>query len=147
MGFGATTIPYADLYSSLQSGVCDGAIGLTPQLAYTDFRDIIKDYVPYNVFAENIGFLMSKKSFAKLPANYQKIVQEAFTKEALNSHKVAESLDAQAMANLKKYGIKIDTLSAAELKAYSEQVKKLTWPKLTKNIGADTLKSLVDSTK
>lgn len=147
MGFGATTIPYADLYSSLQTGVCDGAIGLTPQLAYSDFRDIISYYVTYNVFAENIGFFISKKSYEKLPADYKKIVDDAFMKEALNSYKVAEQLDSQAMKNLAKYGVKIINLKPAEMKAYVDQVKKKTWPKLNKNIGAENLKGLIDQMK
>ena len=58
MGYSATTIAYADLYTAMQTGVCDGWIGGTPQLNYSDFRDVIKYYVPYNVFAENIGFFM-----------------------------------------------------------------------------------------
>lgn len=46
MGFSATTIPYADLYTAMQTGVCNGWIGGTPQLNYSDFRDVIKYYVP-----------------------------------------------------------------------------------------------------
>ena len=147
MGFNATTIPYADLYSALQTGVVDGAIGLTPQLAYSDFRDIIKYYIPYNIFAENIGFLMSKKSFDKLSPKNKKIVEEAFMKEALNSYKVAGKLDAEAMEGLKKYGVKIVPLTDKQLAAYAELVKAKTWPKLTKNIGKDTLDQLVNSVK
>lgn len=147
MGFNATTIPYADLYSALQTGVVDGAIGLTPQLAYSDFRDIIKYYIPYNIFAENIGFLMSQKSFDKLSPANKKVVEEAFMKEALNSYKVAGKLDAEAMNGLEKYGVKIVPLTDKQLAAYADQVKAKTWPKLTKNIGQDTLTQLVNSVK
>ena len=147
MGFSATTIPYADLYSSLQTGVCDGAIGLTPQLAYSDFRDIISHYVTYNIFVENIGFFMSKKVFEKMPANYKKIVEDAFMKEAMNSYKVAGELDGKALKDLEKYGVKIVNLSDKEMKAYVDQVKAKTWPKLSKNIGEDTLKALIDAMK
>ena len=147
MGFGATTIPYSDLYSSLQTGVCDGAIGLTPQLAYSDFRDVIKHYVCYNIFAENIGYFTSKKTFGKLTQEQQKIVTDAFRKEADNSYKVAKSLDEKAINDLKKYGVKVETLSAKEMKAYVDKVRKVTWPKLKKNIGADTLKKLTESVK
>lgn len=147
MGFGATTIPYSDLYSSLQTGVCDGAIGLTPQLAYTDFRDVIKHYVCYNIFAENIGYFTSAKTFDKLTDEQKKIVTEAFAKEAENSYKVAEELDKKAIEDLKKYGVKVETISDQEMKAYVDKVRTTTWPKLKKNIGEDTLKNLTDSVK
>ena len=147
MGFSATTIPYADLYSSLQTGVCDGAIGLTPQLAYSDFRDIISHYVTYNVFVENIGFFMSKKVFAKLPAEYKKIVEDTFMKASMNSYKVAGALDSKALKDLEKYGVKVVNLSDKEMKAYVDQVKAKTWPKLSKNIGEETLKALINAMK
>ena len=147
MGFNATTIPYADLYSALQTGVVDGAIGLTPQLAYSDFRDIIKYYITYNIFAENIGFLMSQKSFDALSPANKKVVEDAFMKEALNSYTVAGQLDAEAMEGLRKYGVEIIRLNDKQLAAYASQVKAETWPKLTKNIGKDTMTQLVNSVK
>lgn len=147
MGFAATTIPYADLYSSLQTGVCDGAIGLTPQLAYTDFRDVITHYVTYNVFVENIGFFISKKSFEKLPAEHKLVVEDAFMKEAFNSYKVAGALDSEALKNLEEYGVKVVNLTDDEMKAYVSKVKEKTWPRLSKNIGEETLKALIDAMK
>ena len=46
-----------------------------------------------------------------------------------------------------RYGVKVETLSAKEMKAYVDKVRKVTWPKLKKNIGADTLKKLTESVK
>ena len=147
MGFNATTIPYADLYSALQTGVVDGAIGLTPQLAYSDFRDVIKYYIPYNIFVENIGFLMSKEVFEGLSPEYQKIVEEAFMKEARNSYKMAEQFDNEKMKALQDYGVEIVELDADTLHAYAKSVQEKTWPKLSKNIGEDNLKALIDAMK
>ena len=147
MGFNATTIPYADLYSALQTGVVDGAIGLTPQLAYSDFRDVIKYYIPYNIFVENIGFLMSKEVFEGLSPEYQKIVEEAFMREARNSYKMAEQFDNEKMKALQDYGVEIVELDEDTLHAYAKSVQEKTWPKLSKNIGEDNLKALIDAMK
>lgn len=145
MGFSASTIPYADLYSSMQTGVVDGWIGGTPQLNYSDFKDVIKYYVPYNVFAENIGFFMSKKVYDTLPAEYQTMIQDAFMKEAVNSYSVAEKLDKEALKNMQDYGIKIVPLSDEEMAAYVSKVKEQTWPKLEKNIGKDVMAKLIEA--
>ena len=143
MGFSATTIPYADLYSALQTGVVDGWIGGTPQLNYTDFKDVIKYYVAYNVFAENIGFFMSQEVYDTVPAEYQTMIEDAFMKEAINSYAVAEELDKEAIKGMEDYGIKIVYLTDEEMAAYVKQVKEKTWPKLAGNIGEDVMNNLV----
>jgi len=143
MGYSATTIPYADLYSALQTGVVDGWIGGTPQLNYTDFKDVIKYYVPYNVFAENIGFFMSQEVYDGVPAEYQTMIEDAFMKEAINSYSVAEELDKEALKGMEEYGIEIINLTDDEMEAYVKQVKEKTWPKLAKNIGEDAMNNLI----
>lgn len=145
MGFSATTIPYADLYSAMQTGVVDGWIGGTPQLNYTDFKDVIKYYVPYNVFAENIGFFMSQEVYDTLPAEYQTMVEDAFMKEAINSYSVAEELDNEALKGMEEYGIEIINLTDEEMEAYVKLVKEKTWPKLADNIGEDVMNNLVEA--
>lgn len=145
MGYSATTIPYADLYSALQTGVVDGWIGGTPQLNYTDFKDVIKYYVPYNVFAENIGFFMSQKVYDSLPPEYQTMIEDAFMKEAINSYSVAEDLDKEALKGMEEYGTQIIDLTAEEMDAYVKLVKEKTWPKLADNIGEDVMNSLIEA--
>lgn len=143
MGFSATTIPYADLYTSMQTGVCDGWIGGTPQLNYSDFRDVINYYVPYNVFVENIGFMMSQQVFDSLPSDLQTLIEESFMDEAVNSYATAKEGDEDALQKMKDYGITILDLTEEELAAYREHVIEVTWPKLSKNIGEDILNELI----
>ena len=147
MGFSATTIPYGDLYTAMQTGVCDGWIGGTPQLNYSDFRDVIKYYVPYNVFAENIGFLMSQKVYDTLPADLQTLITDTFMEESVNSFATAKEGDEQAIKDMEDYGITILELTDEELAAYKEHVIEVTWPKLANNIGEDTLQGLIDANK
>ena len=143
MGYGATTIPYSDLYTAMQTGVCNGWIGGTPQLNYSDFRDVIKYYVPYNVFVENIGYMMSQKIYDELPADLQELITQTFMNEALNSYETAESADGDAIQKMKDYGIEILELTDEELTAYRNHVGEVTWPKLTGNIGEDILNELI----
>ncbi len=147
MGYSATTIPYADLYSALQTGVVDGWIGGTPQLNYTDFKDVIKHYIAYNVFVENIGFFMSQDIFDSLPEEYQEMIQDAFMEEAIYSYTVAEKLDKEAIKNMEEYDIEIHYLSDEEMDAYVNLVKEKTWPKLANNIGEEVLNNLIEAMK
>lgn len=145
MGYSATTIAYADLYTAMQTGVCDGWIGGTPQLNYSDFRDVIKYYVPYNVFAENIGFLMSQDVFNGMPEDLQTLITTTFTEESVNSFTTAKTGDEEAMQKMADYGITILELTDEEMQAYIDHVIATTWPKLTKNIGEDILNGLIEA--
>ena len=144
-GFPTVTIPYADLYTAMQTGVCDGWIGGTPQLNYSDFRDVIKYYVPYNVFAENIGFLMSQDVFNGMPEDLQTLITTTFTEESVNSFTTAKTGDEEAMQKMADYGITILELTDEEMQAYIDHVIATTWPKLTKNIGEDILNGLIEA--
>ncbi len=143
MGFSATTIPYSDLYTAMQTGVCDGWVGGTPQLNYSDFRDVIKYYVPYNVFAENIGFLMSQDVYDGMPEDLQALIDETFMEESVNSFANAKSGDEEAVQKMADYGITILELTDDELAAYKATVIENTWPKLGANIGQDILDELI----
>lgn len=143
MGYSATTIAYADLYTAMQTGVCDGWIGGTPQLNYSDFRDVIKYYVPYNVFAENIGFLMSQDVYNSLPEDLQTLIDETFMEESVNSFTTAKTGDEEAMQKMADYGITILELTDEELAAYKDHIIETTWPKLGDNIGQDILDELI----
>lgn len=145
MGFATTSIPYADLYSALQTGVVDGWIGGTPQLNYSDFRDVIKYFVPYNVTTEGIGFFISKKVYDSLPQQYQTMIEEAFIKESLHSFTTAEELDMEAIRKMEEYGIEIVWLTDEQLEAYANHVKETTWPKLSDMIGEDVMQKLIKS--
>lgn len=145
MGFSATTIAYADLYTAMQTGVCNGWIGGTPQLNYSDFRDVVKYYVPYNVFAENIGFLMSQSVYDNLPEDLQKLITDTFMEESVKSFSTAEQGDADALQAMKDYGIEILELTDEELEAYRNHIIETTWPKLSKNIGEDILNDLIEA--
>lgn len=143
MGFNATTIPYGDLYTAMQTGVCDGWIGGTPQLNYSDFRDVVKYYVPYNMFVENIGFLMSQDVFDSMPEDLQTLIEETFMGEAVNSYQTAKEADEEAIQKMADYGITILELKDEEREAYKQQVIDVTWPKLADNIGEETLNELI----
>ena len=145
LGYNATTIPYSDLYTSMQTGVCDGWIGGTPQLNYSDFKDIIKYYVAYNCFAENIGFFMSQKVADEMPAEYVTAIEDAFRAASEESFTTAEELDAEALKGLEDYGVEIINLTDEEMAACVSQIQEVTWPKLYDNIGEDTLKGLVNA--
>jgi len=67
LGFSVTTIAYGDVYTSLQTGVCDGVIGTPVLTAWQNFRDVVNYWVDYRYTLETVWVLGSQAMKDKLP--------------------------------------------------------------------------------
>lgn len=139
MDYPTVTINYSDLFSAIQTGVCDGWFGGTAELNYVAFRDAIKYFIRYNALLENGVFLMNEKKFESLPAEYQKILKDACIEECLASYDRAAEVDAANVQKLKDYGIEIIDLTPEQMETIAEHVREETWPKLEKQLTAEVM--------
>lgn len=126
-GFRTVTIPYADLYTALQTGVCDGWMGGTAELNYVGFRDVIKYLYVVNQQMENNSGIINKDRFDSLPADYRAALVDAFEEETAASFGRARSTDENNFRLLKEYGIEIIELTQDELNALADKVRAETW--------------------
>lgn len=145
LGYKSTSIPYADLYSALQTGVADGFLGCPPYIAYQSFRDTMGCFVDYRYVSENYGIVMNDKLFGEMPAEYQKIIIDTFSKYAKNSFELAKQTDEEAMGLFEDYGIEVIKLSQEELDACAKSVRDTAWPTLRESMGAEFFDSVTTS--
>ena len=136
-GFPTVTIPYADLYTALQTGVCDGWMGGTAELNYVGFRDVIKYLYVVNQQMENNSGIINKARLDSLPADYQTALVDAFAEETAASFGRAQSTDENNFKLLKDYGIEIVEFTQDELNALADKVRTETWDKDFEMYGAD----------
>lgn len=136
-GFPTVTIPYSDLYTALQTGVCDGWMGGTAELNYVGFRDVIKYLYVVNQQMENNSGIVNKAKFDSLPAAYQTALVNAFAEETAASFGNAQSTDERNFKLLKDYGIEIIELTQDELNALADKVRTETWEKDFEMYGPD----------
>ena len=142
MGFRTVTIPYADMYTALQTGVADGASSIPPAAAYTILKDVIKHWYQFNYSVENESYLMSKMTWDKLSAGDKKIIADAAARVAAESIQVAKKDDQKYMDLMKKRGIVVHTYTDKEIQPLMKAVSK-TWDKLSKTM----TKELIDGFK
>lgn len=129
-GFQTVAVPFAELYTSLQTGVADGWSGGSSMLNYLQFRDVIKHFVVANNFIDAYGWLASEKLWDKLSPEDRQIVQAAALKYAQQSIDEAEENDRAHQRKLEDGGINVVRLSDAQLQAWAQQARNVTWPKL-----------------
>ncbi len=95
LGFRTTSIPYADTYSAIQTGVCDGWIGGSSQINYLSFRDVIKFYVPYNCLFDQTAYIVGKKVWDRISEADQKVILKAVNEQADKSFADSKAEDVE----------------------------------------------------
>ena len=132
MGYRPITIPYSDVYQSMQTGVCDAVDGYPVAAAYTMLGDVIKYWYHTNYSMEYLAIMVSEKSWKKLSADDQKVFQDVAKKYTLLSIDNAQKEDNKYMELMKKKGIKVYKYSEAELKPIKAACIT-TWEELGKS--------------
>ncbi|MCR5335689.1 MAG: TRAP transporter substrate-binding protein DctP [Synergistes sp.] len=139
MGFRSITIPYNDVYQSLQTGVCDAADGYPTAAAYTILGDVIKYWYATNYSMEYLGYMVSDKSWQKLSPEDQKVFKDVCKKYTLKSIDNAKAEDEKYMDLMQKKNIKVFRYTEKELEPI-KQACVATWPELGKGgVGVDLM--------
>jgi TRAP-type C4-dicarboxylate transport system substrate-binding protein len=131
MGYRTVTIPYADVYQSLQTGVCDGVNGYPVAAACTIVGDVIKYWYNTCYSVECLNILISDKTWKKLSAEDQKVLADVANKYTFESIKNAEKSDNYYMDLMEKKGIKVFRYTQQELTPLAEACAT-TWDALGK---------------
>jgi TRAP-type C4-dicarboxylate transport system substrate-binding protein len=145
LGYRTTNIPYADTYSAIQTGVCDGWIGGSAQINYLSFRDVIKYYIPYNCLFDQTAYIINQKLWDSFSEEEQKIFMEAVNKQADKSFADSETEDLEFQAKLEEAGVEIIEISDEEREALAMYIRETTWPKLAEIYGEDTIQKIQKS--
>jgi TRAP-type C4-dicarboxylate transport system substrate-binding protein len=145
-GYNAAVIPWAELYTGMQTGVVDGAIGGTPELALDNFKDIAKTWIQYNDHFEANYMFMNLSKFQKLAPQDQKIVIDAAQEICAKRFEEVKAADTARLKQLSDAGVKVLELTPEQLQAFADVARKEVWPKLTDEVGAKILKQLQAAT-
>lgn len=129
MGFRTITIPWADVYQSLQTGVCDSVNAMATAAVYTGLGDVVKYWYATNYSMEYLPFMISEKSWQKLSPEEQAIFQEEAKNFTIKSIDTAKEEDAKYMDLMKKKGIEVYTYTEEELRPIKEACISV-WDKL-----------------
>ena len=139
MGYRTVTIPWSDVYQSLQTGVCEGVNGFSVAAAYTMLRDVLKHWYMTNYSLECLNYMISMKTWNKLSPEDQKIIAEAVAHASAKSIEEAKANDEKYMQLMREQGIDVHTYTPEELEPIAKACAS-TWPKLEKRM----TKELID---
>jgi len=129
MGYRTVTVPYSEVYQSLQTGVVDGVNGYPVAAAATILGDVLKNWYMTNYSVEVLNVMISEKVWQKLSPEDQKILTETIESATVKSIERAAENDEKYMQMMRDKGVEVHTYEPEELQALAEACRS-TWTQL-----------------
>jgi TRAP-type C4-dicarboxylate transport system substrate-binding protein len=139
LGYIPVSIPYAEAYSAIETGIADGQMGGPPFQGH-EFRDVQGAWIQYNDYVETHWFKINRKIFEALSMGDQTILVEAAERQGEKQWQLVEAQDEEYRKKMAERGLKIILLSDAELEKIATAIRTDVWPELDKIVG----KALMD---
>src|SRR5690554_5667190 len=137
LGFSAATIPWAELFTGMQTGVVDGQIGGTAEMTYDNLKEVTKTWLQYNDHFECNWIFMNTDSLESLDPKDQQILADVAQEITKERFEQLVERDAEHLQRLRDFGINVVTFSDEELETFAEVVRQDVWPKISGELGDD----------
>lgn len=118
-----TPMSYGEVYSALQMGTIDGQLQTINNIKVMKFNEVAPYYTQLNMCFNTQPLIMSKETYDKLPAEYQKAIEEAADEAAILQRKYHAEQTATDMELMKKEGMEIYDLTEEELAEWHKAVE------------------------
>jgi len=142
LGYSTTTMPWAELYTGVQTGVIDGMVGGVPENAVRDWNGVVKTWLQINDHFEINWLLGSAFSVSKLSDKDRATVLKIAKEMATERFNAVEAADQRYLQQLRDSGVTVVTYSREEIEALAKAVRKDAWPTMASEIG-DELYALI----
>lgn len=137
LGANATPMPYGEVYSSIQTGVIDGAENNWPSFESSGHYEVAGYFTLDEHLIVPEVLVMSKKSWDKLSAEDQELIRQAAKDSVPHMRKLWAEREAASEAKIREAGVQI--VSDIDKTPFIEAMK----PVYEKYVTSDKLKDLV----
>lgn len=144
MGFNSTVINYSDVYTALQTGVCDGSWNGGAYANYSSFRDVLKYFVDYRACNDVYSCIINTQKLESLPAEYQTIIYDVLEEVLEEGINKIEDQEVQSIQDLRDYGIEVIIPTDEQRVEMSNYFVENVWPELYEDFGEDFMKQLAE---
>lgn len=128
LGYLATPLASSDMFTSMQTGVIDGALGMGAEGYYSNMADLVKQYLPINDHFEAFGMYINSEKFSAM----SKKQQDALTTAAMHMEEarweVAEEETQEYEQKLRDKGAEVVNYTDEELDAFADKIRTEVWP-------------------
>lgn len=145
LGYISTPIAFSEAFTSIQTGIVDGAIGSGAEGYYSSFRDVVDYYLPVKDHFEMWFLYMSEDIWNGLSTEEQEIVQEAALQLSEGRWERAEAEEQDYLDKLEEAGVEVVEISDEEVEAMAEKARDEVWPEIKGDYGEELFDEIVES--
>ncbi|MEL7565392.1 MAG: DctP family TRAP transporter solute-binding subunit [Dehalobacterium sp.] len=125
LGAGASTIPFAEVYTSLQQGVVDSAISSVNNFDTEKYYEVVKYLTIFDLQRIEYIALTNTKFWNSVPEDLKLIIQEAMNEAAQYERKIASDLNKESLEKMKQAGVEVYECTSEDKKAFEELFKAI----------------------
>jgi len=145
-GYLPTSIPWSDLYTALQTGVVDGQMGSTAEVAWEQQHDVLHCWVQNNYWFEFESFQMNLDLWNSLSSDDQEVIQDICAKNGQASFDVAEAAQELYFEKMRAAGWRVVLPTTEQLATQATITHEEIWPQMEARVGTilmDQVRELV----
>lgn len=147
LGYIATPLAWADTFTSMQTGIVEGAIGAGAEGYYSNLKDLIKWYLPVNDHFEMWYLYVNKQKFDSLTPDEQQALLDAAQALEKKRFEQAPGEEKEYEAKLAELGIKIVEFTDEELATFAKKCREEVWPVIKDDFGAELFDQVTKNIK
>lgn len=138
LGYLGTPLPSSETFTSMQTGVVNGAIGMGAEGYYSNLGDMVKYYLPLNDHFECWYSIINMDKFNSLTANQQEALNTAAKHMEEKRWEVAESETSEYEQKLvDEYNVSIVEFTDEQLAAFASKIRANVWPIVREDFGGE----------
>lgn len=139
LGGNPTPLPWAEVYTGLQTGVADGQMNPIPIIAFAKFDEVQKYLSITNHVITPYFWLVNAKFYAGLTAEERRVVDDAAEVAVGAGRGISRIIEASTEKGLPKLGKKmaINSLPPAELKKFAAASQPAVRKVIEEQLGAE----------
>lgn len=142
LGYSVATVPWAELYTAMQTGVVDGQIGGTAEMTLANFQDITEMWIQYNDHFEPGWFAINLARFQSLPETDRQVLLEVAQEMTEARFDELRKADQRYLAEMREAGIEVVTFTGEELERFAEVARQDVWPEIGDQLGDEVMARL-----
>ncbi|WP_148255537.1 TRAP transporter substrate-binding protein DctP [Aidingimonas lacisalsi] len=137
LGYISSPLPFSEAFTSIQTGVVDGAMGAGAEGYYNSLRDVTEYYIPQNTHFEFWYLLINDDTFEGLNKQAQSSLLDAAKSFESQRWEEAESSQELYEKRLEEAGTVVVDASDELLEASAKAAKNDVWPEIISDMGED----------
>lgn len=145
LGANASALPWAEVYSALQTGVYDGQENPALYVEDSNLFEVQK-YLSFTSHVYGVSYLvMSKGAYEKLPQDLRMVVRECGRISGAATVAYGEKADAEAEEKARAHGMEVNTADAAAFMAAARPLQEKMIETIMSAEDAETAKTILNS--